>query len=305
VNDAGSDQDLRSEGFRDAAFHLERPGADLYVEVVGRSGGAVVFYLHGGPGGSAHALREALGEELEAYVMIYADQRGGGRSYADEAFDLDTLASDVAAIARTLHAPPMILLAHGFGAVIAARVERNHPEVVAGHVWLNPWVSMPTLASTLHRRALTLSGGASDEGDGAGDGAGDPNALVDQAFGLVGAKPLLDDLTFPDAASRLRLEHLMTTALHGPERSATLDEPWWIDAQEDLPYLGTPLVALFATLDATATPDQAEVVLSALPHAMTTLLPGGHHTYLDDPEAFLAALATAVAHVEGSDRGRG
>ena len=282
-------------GYRDDALHLERPGADLYLEVVGPEDAPAILFLHGGPGGSSHALREALGDDLERYLMIYLDQRGGGRSYADAPFDLDTLASDVAAIARDLKTPPLILFAHGFGAAIAARTERRHPDVVRGHVWLNPWVSMPILAGTLHQRALELSGQS-----GAGDGI-DPAALVDEAYRLVGAKPLLDALSFPDPASRLRLEHLTSTALHGPEWSTTLDDPWDVDVQDDLRHVHADLAALFARNDQTSTPDQAEAVLMALPNAATAILPGGHHAYLDDPEAFLAAFHAAVRHAQGED----
>jgi hypothetical protein len=91
----------------DDAIHVVREGADLYVEQVGPADAPPVVFLHGGPGASAHAFREFLGDDLESYRMVYADQRGGGRSYADAPFDLDTLADDVAALShgRSTSAP--------------------------------------------------------------------------------------------------------------------------------------------------------------------------------------------------------
>jgi len=112
----------------------------------------------------------------------------------------------------------------------------------------------------------------------------------------VGAKPLLDALLFPDPASRLRLEHAASSVLLGPSQSSGLHATWSVDVVGELPACGAPLAVLLATGDRTCFPDQAELALGHLPHAMTALLDGGHHLYLDDPEAFLGALVEALAH---------
>jgi len=67
--------------FLDEIFNVELPDADLYVERVGPADAPAVYYLHGGPGYSSHSFRDLMGDELEAYQVVYADQRGGGRSY--------------------------------------------------------------------------------------------------------------------------------------------------------------------------------------------------------------------------------
>jgi len=288
-----------SAGFLDEALHLVRGGADLYVEQVGPADAPPVLFLHGGPGASAHAFRELLGDDLERYRMVYLDQRGGGRSYADAPFDLDTLADDAAAVVRALRLGRVTLLAHGFGAAVAVRCVARHPELVRGQVWLNPWLSMPLLARTLRRQATVLSA----RGDGAprplgppGEEDGDPEASVDAAFAVAGAKPLFDALLFPDPAARLRLEHAESTVLLGPSESAGLDAPWRVDVADELGGCAGPVAVLLATGDRSCYPDQAEVALERVPHALTALLAGGHHAYLDDPDAFLAALAEALAH---------
>jgi proline iminopeptidase len=208
----------------DDAIHVVRHGADLYVEQVGPSDAPAVLYLHGGPGASAHAFRALLGEELERYRMIYLDQRGGGRSYADVDFDLDTLADDIPAVAAALEIESLTLLAHGFGAAVAVRCQRRHPRLIAGAVWINPWLSFPLLAGSLARKAAQLSGDRSLLEE-----LVDPNATVDAAFRSVGAKPLLDALLFPDPAARLQLEHVESGVLFGPSESATLRDLWLLD----------------------------------------------------------------------------
>ena len=286
--------------FLDEALHLTREHADLYVEQVGPADAPAVLFLHGGPGASSHPFRELLGDDLERYRMVYLDQRGGGRSYADAPFGLDELADDAAAVLAALRLPRATVLAHGFGASVAVRLAGRHPDRLRGQVWLNPWLSMPTLARTLWHEALALSaaasGALSEPRREDPDDAGDPEALVDEAFALVGAKPLLDALLFPDPASRLRLEHAAASVLHGPSESAGLHATWSVDVVAELPACRAPVAVLLATGDRTCFPDQAELALGHLPHAMTAMLDGGHHLYLDDPEAFLGALVEALAH---------
>jgi proline iminopeptidase len=285
----------------DDALHVVREGADLYVEQVGPADGPPVVFLHGGPGASAHAFREFLGDDLELYRMVYADQRGGGRSYADLPFGLDALADDVAAVARTLQLGRVTLLAHGFGAAVAVRAAGRHPDLVQGQVWLNPWLSMPLLARTMQRRAAMLGRRPTEalppEAALADAADLDPEALVDTAFGWVGAKPLFDDLLFPDPAARLRLEHAESTALLGPSASAFIDAPWRVDVLDELHACSMPIAVLVATGDGSCYPDQAEGALSRLPHAVTALLEGGHHPYLDEPDTFVTTLVAALGHV--------
>ena len=290
--------------FLDEAYHVERPGADLYVEQVGPTAAPPVYFVHGGPGYHAHAFRELVGEDLEGFRMVYADQRGGGRSYADQPFDLDVLADDVDGVLRALEresppwsAPPT-LLAHGFGASVAVRAATRHPELVARLVLVNPWCSMPMLARTLQRTAAAQS----DQGDLAlppesalaDPQAIDPESLIDDAFGWVSAKRLFDALEFPNPAARMRLEHADGTALFGPTETVELAHPWRIEVLDDLAGLGCDVVVLAGTRDGTAFPDQAEAILSRLPHARSGLLDVGHYPWLDEPEAFLELLRAAM-----------
>ena len=278
-----------SAAFVDDARHLIREGADLYLEQFGPADAPAVLFLHGGPGASSHAFRELLGEDLEAYRMIYLDQRGGGRSYADAGFDLDTLADDAAAVVAALSLDQVTVLAHGFGAAVAVRVGARYPGLLRGHVWLNPWLSMPLLARTLYRSAGIGRVGEDDAG-------ADPVGLVNAAFAAAGAKPLFDELLFPDPAARLRLEHAESTVLLGPSESAGLDDPWHVDVSDELDRCRAPVAILLATGDGSCYPDQAELALARLPHAVTAFLGGGHHPYLDDPEPFLQALRSALEH---------
>lgn len=290
----------QGDHFVDEAAHLVLEGADLYVEQVGPRDAPVVYYLHGGPGYSAHAFRELMGEELEDYRMVYADQRGGGRSYADQPFDLDVMADDVAAVLRGLDLGQATLLAHGFGAIVAVRAAGRHPKSVRGLVLINPWLSMPMLARALQREAAHRSGRGDEalppESALAEADALDPQVLVDAAFSWVAPKTLFDQLQFPDPTARMHLEHADATALLGPTETAELEAPWGLQVVAEWAELRQPAAVLVSTRDGTSYPDQAEAALQARPDAVTALLDGGHHPYVEEAEDFLGTLRQALAH---------
>lgn len=284
--------------FVDAPITIETQDADLYLEQVGPRNAPVVLYLHGGPGYGAFSFRDLMGDDLEAYRMVYADQRGGGRSYAGGPYGLDDLADDVATVLRATRLERATLLAHGFGALVAVRAALRHGSRVERLVLVNPWFSMPLLARTLQRRAAHLAA-APDEAlppeEALADAdALDPQRIAEQAYDLVPPKQLFDVLEFPDPSSRMRLEHADSVAHYGPQRNDAPDDLWRASVLGDLPALAVPVVTLFGTRDGTSFPDQAEAGLERLPQAATGLLETGHYPWLDDPDGFVPLLREAL-----------
>lgn len=294
--------------FLDQPYTVQTRHADLYVEQVGPEDAPAVLYLHGGPGYNAFSFRDLVGEELEPYRMLYADQRGAGRSYTDAPFDLDALADDVRALLDALRIERAALLAHGWGALIAVRAAGRHPERVSRLVLVNPWLSMPLLARTLQRTAATLAGQADEalppESSLAEGEAPDPEELVERAFGLVSGKQLWDALEFPDPAGRLRLEHADSAALFGPQETEAPDGLWSYEVQDELAALALPSVVLAGKDDGTSYPDQVEVALTRAPGALFSLLDAGHYPWIDDPEGFVPVLRQALGEPAAAAEGR-
>jgi len=278
----------------DRPLNIERRDADLYVEQVGPVNAPVVYYLHGGPGYNSFSFRDLMGDELAAFQVLYADQRGAGRSYSAASFDLDVLADDVLAVLDALELPSSTLLAHGFGAQVAVRAARRAAHRVERLVMVNPWLSMPMLARELQRRAAQQAGRPEEalppESALAEPDALEPEMLVDQAFAWASAKALFDAMEFPDPSSRLRLEHSDATALFGPQLAAEPEGVWRLDGLPLLEGLSMPTVLLVGTHDATAYPAQAEAALERLPAALVSLLDAGHYPWLDDPDTFVPLL---------------
>lgn len=285
--------------FRDSAYHIVLDSADLYVEVAGEEEGTPILYLHGGPGYNSFSFRDLLGDSLEQYLMIYADQRGGGRSYADGPFAFDVLAEDVREILRNLKLDRVVLLAHGFGAAVAVKAAATWPELFERLILVGPWLSMPVLARTVHRTAAVLSGNDSlavpPEADLQEGEADDPALLTDQAFAWQPAKRIFDELQFPNPASRLHLEHSDSSALAGPTAPADVLDPWQVNVLPLLGQLKSRVIIITGQHDLTAMPAQVEAALLELPEALFSMTAGGHYPWLDDPETFLSLLEQALA----------
>ena len=281
--------EIPEASFIDTAYRLEVEGAELYLEVVGPADAPPVFYLHGGPGYNSYSFRDLMGDELEGYRFIYADQRGAGRSPSvGEALEPAQLAEDVVAILDGLGLPRATLLAHGFGAMVALGVAAQHPERVTRLILVNPWTDMSLLARAMHREAARLS---NNEEEALNADEASPEDLVQEATAWLGAKQLFDAMEFPKAGSRLRLEHSDAESFAGLTENAT--EPlgagiWSLEV--DPSEVEQPTVVLVGKDDKTCYPEQAERILSAMPHALTSLLDAGHYPWLDDPETFTSLL---------------
>ena len=281
----------------DEAYRLDTPDAELYFELVGPPDAPAIFYLHGGPGYNSHSFRDLVGDELLNYRMIYADQRGAGRSLADTGADLgaEATARDVFAILDALRIPKVTLLAHGFGAVVAAHTVALEPDRIERLILVNPWVSMPELAKTLQLTALRLDGSAVDEAELP---ELPPAERVAEAVQGKGGKELFDRLLFASTGSRMRLEHADAEGFADLQES-TLREGWqdlW-EVSADLTPLSDPAlptVVILGQEDGSVYPRQAEYVLRELPHALVSLLETAHYPWLDDPEAFVAILEDAM-----------
>lgn len=324
VNETAGEADSGAE-WRDLALSLERGESDgetlasLYFERVGPPQAPTVYYLHGGPGYNSSSFRELVGDELADYDVIYADARGGGRSSGPSGNDIDVLADDVRAVLHALQVESAVLLAHGFGAMVAAQVAADEPALVRRLVLVNPWLSMPHLAQDLNDAALRRSGqlpegagdddsGATSGGSGAADDAddglsSDPAALVAEAFALVNPKVLFDDLEFRSPAARLRLEHVDAVALSGEMQDEVEAQVWSeqrLRALAGAAASGVEVVVISGAHDGTSYPSQAELALERAPNALFSLLDGAHYPWIDDEEAFGEVLRQALAEASAS-----
>ena len=113
-------------------------GASLYYRVLGSAPDTIVV-VHGGPGAGMGTILphiEALGER---HTVILYDQRGGGRSELPSdttLLDARYFIEDLEAVRQHFGLEQMTLLAHSFGAVLAARYTQEHPGRVVRMIFL-------------------------------------------------------------------------------------------------------------------------------------------------------------------------
>jgi proline iminopeptidase len=105
-------------------------GVRIFYRVEG-NGPDTIVAIHGGPGGDMENIGPDLGQLASRHVVIYYDQRGGGRSElpADTTrLDARYFVEDLEAVRRHFGLERMNLLAHSFGPVLAARYAQVHPD---------------------------------------------------------------------------------------------------------------------------------------------------------------------------------
>ncbi|MGH9457601.1 MAG: alpha/beta fold hydrolase [Thermoanaerobaculia bacterium] len=119
---------------------IETPdGIRLWTREIGD--GPPIVVVHGGPGMSSGSLIGDLHPLAATHRMIYYDQRGGGRStLPPRRSDLTIEANvrDLESVRRAFRLDRMTILAHSFGAAIAALYAVAHPARVERMVFLAP-----------------------------------------------------------------------------------------------------------------------------------------------------------------------
>lgn len=110
---------------------------EIYYEQSGNPQGKPVFFLHGGPGGSAGPATRRLYDPKKFRIVLH-DQRGAGRSkpFADlRENTTQHLVEDIERLRRHLKIEDKILIVGGsWGSTLALAYAEAHPERVAGMV---------------------------------------------------------------------------------------------------------------------------------------------------------------------------
>lgn len=282
--------DNSANGRIDRALYVHHGEAELYLEEFGNENAPVLYYVHSGPGYNSHSFKAMMGEYLTQYRVVYADQRGGGRSIGEGGEQPEVLANDIHVVLDALGIAKAALVMHGFGALPGVRFATLHPNRVTHLIMINPWVSLPVLAADLYKAALTTAGHAVPSELPPGDAS-----LVDEAFALVNPKQLLDTMQFPVTQSRLLLEHIDAGSVIVNDQTEDLDMYWDTDVTADVANFTGPVVVLAGQYDQTSYPQQVQLVLEAQPQALVAFLETGHYPFIDEPADLADVIMQAVS----------
>jgi proline iminopeptidase len=123
----GQEAQSPREGYIDAGG-----GVRLFYRIVG-SGRDTVVVLHGGPGFSMGYFAPDLEPLTVRHVLLFYDQRGTGRSTLvtdSGALDAQSFGDDLEAVRKHFRLRRLTLLAHSWGAAVAALYAAQQPERV-------------------------------------------------------------------------------------------------------------------------------------------------------------------------------
>lgn len=262
-------------------------GYDLFVEDVGA--GFPLVLLHGGPGLDHTMFRPWLDPLGDEFRLIYVDERGQGRSdRVDPAtLTLSVWAHDVDLLAEALELERFALLGHSFGAIIATAHAIEHG-TADGYILSAGGDSSAALEAdvALALDALGEDGGAiakSWEDEKAVQTEAEFAALmqVQMPFHFAGAVP-------PDFGGQ---------TLYAPEvlRHAANAGYGDFDYSPHLERVRRPTLVIVGEHDRTTPQRAAQALHEGIRGSELVVIPGaGHMSYVESPDAYLAAVRAFV-----------
>ncbi|MFF0413062.1 alpha/beta fold hydrolase [Kitasatospora sp. NPDC004745] len=282
-------------------------GTELAYRTVGD--GPPLLCLPGGPGRAAEYLGD-LGGLAAHRTLVLPDTRGTGASAASAdpaGYRVDRLVADVEALRRHLGLDRVDLLGHSAGGSLALLHAAAHPDRLSSLTLVTPSFAAVGLPSDTGAEEVIAAR------------AGEPwHAGAVAAYRRVKAAR-----SFAEAAPhRPAFEPLMygrwdgTARAHAAadprQRSLTVSEHYYADYTPDtadlrrrLAALPCPVLLLAGELDLWPTAVSAAGAAALFPDAALTVQPGaGHYPWLDDPQAFTAAVAGFLASAAGRADGR-
>ncbi len=137
----GNEQGSRNQGSieKEGRFR-STDGVSLHFEMRGQGTDTLVV-IHGGPGMDSEYLIPDLAPLEENHILLFYDQRGGGQSTLPQDTSLLHMAQhiqDLEALRQQFGFDKMKLVAHSFGAALAAEYALTHPGRVEKMVFLGP-----------------------------------------------------------------------------------------------------------------------------------------------------------------------
>jgi pimeloyl-ACP methyl ester carboxylesterase len=265
-------------------------GVTLHVEDVPGPAGRVLLVVHGGPDWDCSYLREPLVELADRTRVLLVDLRGCGRStrgLPEDRYTWDAAAGDLVALLDRMDLPAVDVLGFSAGGRVAQRLTLAAPQrvrrLVVASSSVEPvpddafagWAERERRAATVAPLDRTLAGPAMTE-----------------AWARSSAPLNLWRLELlPDYLRRLD-EIRWSAEWAGPWLAGRLPSALPEDATRRLAALGVPLLLLQGRQDMTFPAGLADRTAAAVPTAVARVLDqAGHMAHIDQPRAWLAALA--------------
>ena len=262
-------------------------GREIFVEEAGA--GRPLLALHG-VGGGAYFFRGVAPRLGSGWRVVAPDLPGTGRSTgAARELTLEAWIADLGALVRQRLDPPVVIVGHSLGTILALEAWRAWPEAIAGLVFVGGLPrTRPAIRERLTERIRLL---ATEGLDGWGPRVSPGNfspAAFQQRPEVVGLFERLFELQRPD--SYIRSVEILLAA----------------SAEDVVPTVAVPVASISGADDQYAPPDAVREFLSRLPRPPEpVILPEvGHLPFLEAPEAFARAVRAFLNESFAAPRSR-
>ena len=274
-----------------------------YTEV---GSGPRLVCVPGGPG-RASAYLEDLGGLAESRTLVLLDNRATGRSEvpADPStLRFDRLADDVEALRQHLGDDPVDLLGHSAGTVVAQAYAAAHPDRLRSLVLVTPVDALQrgpaARADVPAIRARPGGGAVVRRGRRGAGGARRRRPGRSSRRWCARPRPFYygrwDERTQAHAASADR-QMSPRAELGFGAGGEQVDVPALLAG---LRRVTAPVLVVGAELDGATGVEAVHTVAACFPSAQTAVLPrAGHFPWVDEPEAFRAAVSAFLGTIQG------
>jgi pimeloyl-ACP methyl ester carboxylesterase len=235
----------------------ELPGSRVHYTRNGE--GPPLLFVHG-TAADGEQWTEAIAALAGRHTVICPDLSGSGRTTdAGGVLTVDALAAQMIAVIADAGVGDVRIVGHSMGAVVAAAVSAQRPDLVAAAVLHAGWAR-----SDARLRALFGVWGALLHSS--------PLRFAELILATALSPAFLaalDDVAFATAAADLGQR-----LAPGTDRQIELDA--CVDIRADLARLRVPVLLLASDQDQIVTPDHHDALVAALPHAQQARVRAGH-----------------------------
>lgn len=245
---------------------------DARVHYVSTGEGPPVVLLHG-LGGSLHMWQGVIDVLALHHHVVAVDLRGHGRSSAGGKTSIGSWTKDVEALIGALELPPVALVGHSIGSLVAQHLAVKRPEMVDHLVMVGgiSWFE-PSAKESYQQRAKTV------EADGL-------DAIVDHW--LPGALAPRTQAKLPQLVGLLRDLFLRNDPQTYADACRAVTDPPAIDRQR----IGQPTLLLVGDHDRSTPIAMAEELHREIPVSRVQVIPtAGHWAPVEQPDHIGAAI---------------
>lgn len=272
--------------------HLVNIG-DTRLYVVERGQGFPIIVLHGGPGLDHHEFGDYLDSLCDQYRLILIDERAQGQSDPAplETLSLEIMAQDVSSLASALNLGSYAVLGHSYGAFIALQHAVDFPGAAAGTIISNGLPSAKYLARVAENLAnfepLELRSQVTDSW-----------TREKTAHTQADVASIMNDqwaFQFGNPTDPRILEYIQRTkgSVFAPDvlRHFANQEYGGIEVENKLASITQPVLVIGGRLDRTCVIEGSHSIAAGIPNSSLVVLENsGHMTFVEEPEAYLAAV---------------